>query len=51
MPDDTAAQSITDPVGIPLRTRQQVLHPVWRPVTSVPGYRPAVLARQLRQQA
>jgi len=49
--DDTGTQIIAHAVRVPLRPRQQMLHPVRRPVSSVLGQRPAVLARQLRQKS
>ena len=48
---DVAAQVIADPVGVPPGPRQQVLHPVRRGVPGLLRDRPAVLARQLGQQA
>jgi hypothetical protein len=46
-----AAHIITHRVGVPPRPLQQVLHPVRRRIASVLGDRPAVLARQARDQA
>ena len=51
MLDDVAAHVVTDAVGVPFRARQQVLHPVRRGVAGMLGDSPAVLARQLGQQA
>ena len=51
MLDDIAAHVVADPAGIPFRAGQQVLHPVGRRVVGMLGDGPAVLARQLRQQA
>ena len=48
---DVAAQVIADAVGVPPGPRQQVLHPVRRGIPGLLGDRPAVLARQLGQQA
>jgi len=43
-------QIVTDPVGIPVRGREQPLHPVRAGLTSLLSQRPAVLALQRRQQ-
>ena len=48
---DGAAQVIAHAVSVPPGPRQQVLHPVRRGIPGLPGDRPAVLARQLSQQA
>ncbi len=45
------AQVITDPVRVPVRRRQQPLHPIRAGLTGQLGQRPAVLALQRRQQA
>jgi len=50
VPDDIGAHVVPHRVGVPLRSREQVLHPVRRRVPGMLGDRPAVLARQLRQQ-
>lgn len=47
---DVIAQVVTDRVGIPGRTRQQMLHPIRRHLTGMRGDRPAVHPRQPRQQ-
>jgi hypothetical protein len=49
--NDVVAQVGGDPVGVPDRPVQQVLHPVRAGLTGVLGDRPAVLARQLREHA
>jgi hypothetical protein len=46
-----AAYVIPHAVCVPLRARQQVLHPVRRGVPGMLSYRPAVLARQPGQQS
>jgi len=51
VPDDVTAHVVAHLAGVPFRALQQVLHPVRRPVPGMLGDRPAVLARQLRQQA
>ena len=48
---DVTAHIVADPFGVPPGPGQQVLHPVRSPVPGMLGDRPAVLARQLRQQA
>lgn len=48
--DDEAAEVVADRVGIPSGPRQQVLQAVRGRVSGVLGQRPAVLARQVRQQ-
>ena len=48
---DVAAHVIAHAVGVPPGPRQQVLHPVRRGIPGLLGDRPAVLARQLGQQA
>jgi len=48
---DVTAHVVADPAGVPPGPGQQVLHPVRSPVPGMLGDRPAVLARQLRQQA
>ena len=48
---DVTAHVVADPAGVPPGPGQQVLHPVRSPVPGMLGDRPAVLARQLGQQA
>jgi hypothetical protein len=48
--DQVGAEVIADPVVVPHRTAQQVLHPIRGGVAGVLGDRPAVLARQVGQQ-
>ena len=48
---DISGLGIEVAVGVPPGSGQQVLHPVRSPVPGMLGDRPAVLARQLRQQA
>ncbi len=45
------AQVITDPVRVPVRRRQQPLHPIRAGLARLHGQRPAVLVLQRRQQA
>jgi hypothetical protein len=47
---DIGAHVIADPVVVPHRPGQQVLHPVGTGMPGVLGERPAVLARQVRKQ-
>jgi hypothetical protein len=49
--DHPGAEVVADAVVVPHRPGQQVLHPVGSGVAGVLGDRPAVLARQVRQQA
>jgi hypothetical protein len=49
--DQVGAQVIADSVVVPHRPTKQVLHPVRGGIPSVLGDRPAVLARQVGQQA
>ena len=51
MLDQVGAQVIADSVVVPHRPTKQVLHPVRGGIPSVLGDRPAVLARQVGQQA
>jgi hypothetical protein len=48
--DDVAAQILCDPVGVPDRPGQQMLHAIGRAVAGVLGDRPAVLPRQVGKQ-
>ncbi|GEB57223.1 hypothetical protein GCM10017674_60950 [Streptomyces gardneri] len=48
--DHVGAYVISDRVGVPFRTVEQVLHAVRSGVADVLGQGPAVLARQVRQQ-
>ena len=48
--DQVGAHVIADPVVVPHRPAQQVLHPIRAGVAGVLGDRPAVLAWQIRQQ-
>ena len=48
--DNVGAHVIADPVVVPHRPTKQVLHPIRAGVAGVLGDRPAVLARQIRQQ-
>jgi hypothetical protein len=50
MLDHVCAEVVADSILIPYRPGQQVLHPVGSGVAGVLGDRPAVLARQIRQQ-
>jgi hypothetical protein len=50
VPGDVTAQVITNAISIPPRTGQQVLHPIRCGIPRMLGDRPAVLARQVRQQ-
>jgi hypothetical protein len=47
---EVVAEVVADPVVVPHRPGEQVLHPVGAGVAGVLGDRPAVLARQVRQQ-
>jgi len=47
---DIGAHVVADPVVVPHRPTQQVLHPIGAGIAGVLGDRPAVLMRQLRQQ-
>lgn len=50
MLDQVVADVIADPVVVPHRPRQQVLHPIRGGVPGMLGDRPAVLAWQVRKQ-
>src|SRR3954470_24201521 len=50
MVDDVVAQVLTDPVGVPDRPGQQMLHAIRRGLAGMLGECPAVLARQVGQQ-
>jgi hypothetical protein len=45
-----APQIIADPIGVPARCGQEMLHPVRGAITGMLGDAPAVLARQVSQQ-
>jgi hypothetical protein len=47
---DVGAHVIADPVVVPHRSAEQVLHPIRGDIPGVLGDRPAVLAWQIRQQ-
>src|SRR3954468_11556820 len=49
MVDDVVAQVLTDPVGVPDRPGQQMLHAIRRGLAGMLGESPAVLARQVGQ--
>ena len=50
MLDRVAPEIIADPIGVPARARQKLLHPVRRPITGCLGKLPAVLPFQRRHQ-
>ena len=47
---DIGAHVVADPVVVPHRPTQQVLHPIRAGIAGMLGDRPAVLTWQLRQQ-
>ena len=47
---DIGAHVVADPVVVPHRPTQQVLHPIGAGIAGVLGDRPAVLTRQVGQQ-
>jgi hypothetical protein len=48
--DEVGAEIVADPVVVPHRPAEQVLHPVGAGVAGMLGDRPAVLAGQVGQQ-
>jgi hypothetical protein len=48
---DVVAQIVPDPIGVPARAGQEVLHAIRIGIPGVFGDAPTVLARQIRQQS